>query len=180
MPYYCDPGTTKGTAVAQTVTRQIVGLAMFEGPRAVAHWGKGFTYHEETHWEKPQFYPDTLRNLRPAQVVALANDLIDLTDAGRATASALAGPSHACVAHRPREWKGQIPKPIHHGRVLGRLSPEELALLVEAYGQPAEALIRYVHTAALAVGKGKKPSYKAEITDLLDAVAFALVGEGRL
>lgn len=181
MTYYVDPGTTKGCAVARTWRGAIVSLAMYQGVECLKWWGQSYESVEPTYWEKPQFYPDSVKNLPPAQIVALANDLIDLTDAGKDTARALAGP-YECVAKRPREWKGQIPKPIHHARVLGRLSAQEYALLVAAYGKKdPQAVAAYVRSAAIRYGStGKLTGYSAEITDLLDAMAFALTIEGRL
>jgi hypothetical protein len=181
MTYYIDPGTTKGCAVARTHLGQIAGLSMRNGPEVIKAWGHAGIGPEPTLWEKPQFYPDTAKNCTPARIVALANDLIDLTDAGRAVATYLAGP-HPCIAKRPREWKGQLPKPIQHARVLGRLNASEMSLLVTAYGKrDVTALPAYIRAAAIRVGKsGELTGYSAEITELLDAVAFALTIEGRL
>lgn len=181
MTYYVDPGTTKGCAVARTHLGHVAGLSMRSGLEVVKAWGYAGISPEPVFWEKPQFYPDTVKKATPARIVALANDLIDLTDAGRAVATYLAGP-HPCVAKRPREWKGQVPKPIQHARVIGRLNAAETALLTLAYGKKdPTALASYIRAAAIRVGKtGELTGYSAEITDLLDAVAFALTIEGRL
>jgi hypothetical protein len=141
-------------------------------------WGHAGLEPEPTFWEMPQLYPNEIRNSRPAVVIAKANDLIDLAAAGADTARAIAGP-YLVTAKRPREWKGQVPKPIQHARVLRALSPAELALVERAYGKPG--LAAYIKAAAIRVGKnGALTGYSAEITDLLDAVAFALTIEGRL
>lgn len=180
MSYYVDPGTTKGCAVAETWDGAIGALAIMHGPEITKRWGPFNVDPGPVYWEKPQLYPNEIQNSTPQKLIALANDLIDLSDAGKDTARALAGP-HPCIAKRPREWKKQIPKPIHHARVLGRLNAQEYALLVEAYGKKdPQALASYVRAACIAQGSNKKPTYSAEITDLLDACAFALTIEGRL
>lgn len=181
MTYYIDPGTSKNCAVARTWFGTVTGLAMCSGPLFVKSWGEIGRGPEPVFWEKPQLYPDTLRKSTPAKTIAMANDLIELAAAGADTARALAGP-YLVTAKRPREWKGQVPKPIQHARVIGRLSAPELALLVAAYGKKdPTALPAYIRAAAIRVGKsGELTGYSAEITDLLDAVAFALTIEGRL
>lgn len=181
MTYYIDSGTSKGCAVARTWRGEIISIAMYSGWHCLKSWGEGNWTPEPTFWEKPQLYPNELKNSRPAVVVAKANDLIELAAAGADTARALAGP-YLVTAKRPREWKGQVPKPIQHARVIGRLNAAELALLERAYGKKdPTALANYIRTAAVRVGKtGVLTGYQAEITDILDAVAFALVIEGRL
>jgi hypothetical protein len=49
----------------------------------------------------------------------------------------------ACLFHattytgvKPREWKGQVPKDVHHARLVKTLTPEELAM-VEASAPPS-------------------------------------------
>jgi hypothetical protein len=37
---------------------------------------------------------------------------------------------------KPREWKGQVPKDVHHARLVKTLTPEELAM-VEASAPPS-------------------------------------------
>ncbi len=180
VTYYIDPGTSKGSAVARTQSGSIVGLAIFHGSRASKTWGAFVGALEPAYWEKPQFYPDSATRLKPQALVAQANDLIDLAASGADTARFLAGPCEV-IAKRPREWKGQIPKPIHHARLLGRLNAQEYALLVQAYGKDPWSLTAYVKSAAVRYGStGKLTGYSAEITDLLDACAFALTVEGRL
>ena len=181
MTYYIEPGTTKGCAVARTYNGAIITLAMYAGPRALKSWGYELHPPESAYWEKPQFYPDSIRKLSAAALIATANDLIELTACGADTARVLAGPYNVTPKY-PREWKGQVPKPIHHARLLGRLNAQEYALLVEAYGRrDPQALASYVRAAALRHGQtGVLTGYSAEITDLLDACAFALTVEGRL
>ncbi len=189
MTYYVDPGTSKGSAVARTQAGAIVGLAMYHGPKQSKGWGllfgtpepMLFGTPEPTYWEEPQLYPDSLRKLTPAALIATGNDLIRLASCGADTARALAGPCDV-IPMKPREWKGQVPKPIQHARVLGRLNAQEYALAVQAYGKKdPQALGAYVKSAAIRYGKTNAlTGYSAEITDLLDAMAFALTIEGRL
>jgi hypothetical protein len=37
---------------------------------------------------------------------------------------------------KPREWKGQVPKDVHHARLVKTLTPDELAM-VEASAPPS-------------------------------------------
>lgn len=183
MTYYVDPGTTKGCAVARSFRGALVGLGMMQATVWVKTWGDMHWHHAAVVWEKPQLYPQELRSAAPQVVIAKANALIELAACGADTARALAG-VFQIRAVRPREWKGQIPKPIHHGRAMLRLTPPELDLVRSAYSgtrpDKPRALDEYIALAAIRKAKNDDSGYKSEITDLLDAIALMLTTEGRL
>ncbi len=52
----------------------------------------------------------------------------------------------------PREWKGQTPKPVHHPRIVAKLSPPELALYRARIG-PLGAKARTDLTDAVGLGQ---------------------------
>lgn len=84
--------------------------------------------------EKPQVY----RHAR-----ARSADLVDLAiSAGR-----IEGMFSRAVWYLPREWKGQVPKKIHHPRILAQLTDREKSCL---------------------------PSKKGELKHILDAVGLGL------
>lgn len=70
--------------------------------------------------EQPMVYPGSR---------VRANDLVDLIAAGMAVASRLAKPGEKIHTMSPAEWKGQTPKEVTKKRVLGKLTPTELARL---------------------------------------------------
>lgn len=57
------------------------------------------------------------------------NDLVEIAAVGAAIGATF--PIKKAVGYRPREWKGQIKKEIHHPRILGQLSPAEQANIHE-------------------------------------------------
>ena len=63
-----------------------------------------------------------------------------------------------CTFRTPTQWKGQIPKKVHHERMRGVMSTAEL---------------RVLDWALTRVGKGSQP-------EILDAVALCLTELGRL
>lgn len=115
------------------------------------------------------------------------DDLIAITAAGFFLAGLFAGGPVRVTT--PREWKGQTPKPIHHGRLWDALSRAERTLLG---GAPTEAAIRSARQRG-AKDRWSKPGatyYRAsefptvngvKIThDILDASALNLWDSGRL
>ncbi len=116
---------------------------------------------------------------------APAEDLIWLAAAGADMARAIA--LDAPVRHRtPSQWKGSVPKPVHHTRLLDTLTGAELDLL----GGPAAihravdaacrrgAAKRWAKPGATYYRKGDMP---VGIThDMLDAAALLMFELGRL
>ena len=99
--------------------------------------------------EKPQVYPKGKGpNANP-------DDLVELAAALGACVAALddvVWPG-VWVTYLPREWKGQVPKDVHHRRILKKLSSEELELLHDCLEDVPESLR---HNAIDAVGIGLK------------------------
>lgn len=188
MTYYIDPGTSKGCAVACFGARSNAWAATLQG-LGFWHTRDGFTGWWGSQagacgsvWEMPQLYPSRGRD-KASTITAKANDLIALAAAGSACANVLSWGRGGVRSVLPREWKRQLAKPQHHAHALTLLQPQELALVVEAYGKPEAALRDYVRAGCLHVarnpGKGLA-KYSAKITDLLDAVTLGLTEEGRL
>jgi len=178
VTYYIDPGTAKGCAVACFGTRGLIGLGrwyMQDGFKA--YWGD--SAQGPSLWEMPQIYPRGPGST-PAQITATANDLIVLSAHGSACATYLSYGRGGTRAVLPRQWKKQASKPAHHLRVLPCLTAPEVTLLVEAYGKPLDVLVSYITAASRAVGMRQTPSYGAQITDLLDAIALGLWDTNRL
>lgn len=132
-------------------------------------------------WEKPQ--GDGRR--------VPVEDLIEVTANGALTASAIHGDNPTNVeAFQPRDWKGSVPKPIHHSRVWEVLDVSEREILGGTATSDA------IDAACLrgAQDKWRKPGatyYHArelpklasglKIThDILDAAALYLTAVGRL
>jgi hypothetical protein len=76
----------------------------------------------------------------------VASDIIDLAAVVGAVASALGGSVQ--TFYRPRDWKGQVPKEIHHPRVIAALQPNEMSAV--RLCQPASLM----HNVWDAVGLG--------------------------
>jgi hypothetical protein len=55
----------------------------------------------------------------------VASDIIDLATIVGGVAAAVGG--YVQTFYRPREWKGQVPKEIHHPRIIAALQPGEMA-----------------------------------------------------
>lgn len=119
-----------------------------------------------------------------------AGDLIRVAVAGaRMAERCVRGAPGAVRELRPADWKGSLPKPIHHSRMLGVLSTEEARVIgLFATDEAVNAAC-----ARGAADRWKKPGatyYRArelptvcgtKIThDLLDAVALGLYALGRL
>ncbi len=130
-------------------------------------------------WERPQ------ADGRGAPV----DDLIALTHAGADLARAVAGRDLSIRAVTPRQWKGSVPKPVHHGRLWSALRVDECELIG---GLRTRKAIDAAQLRGAADG-WRKPGatyYRArelptvggvKIThDLLDAVALLMFGLGRL
>jgi len=110
-------------------------------------------YGRDVRWtlEKPQVYPGA--------GVAVKKDTQELRDLVDALVAELRPLGHRVVTYEPRKWKGQIPKPAHHRRVLEALSPAERDL---------------VHGAC-----DLEPAARLDIMDAVGLELFALKRVGR-
>ncbi len=127
--------------------------------------------------EVPRSYPAT---------ASRANDLIDEVVQGSLIAGRIAQatggqivivhPNTATDTGR-KGWKGQIVKPVHHQRILARLTPSELAILLHIKAD----VVQYVNAAVERYTKTRKVTgYKALIHNDLDAVGIFLEDCGRM
>jgi hypothetical protein len=91
--------------------------------------------------EKPQVYK---------MAAARSADIVDLAIA----AGIISSYYPRTVWRLPASWKGQVPKPIHHQRILQQLTPQEKDLLVGLT--------------------------KGELKHIMDAIGLGLVHTGRL
>jgi hypothetical protein len=118
-----------------------------------------------------------------------ANDLIDEITQGAIIAGRIAQatggpivivhPSTTTEAGR-KGWKGQVPKPLHHRRILAALSPSELAIITAIKPD----VVAYVEAACQRYAVSKKVTkYSASGAgghDDLDAVGLLLEDAGRI
>lgn len=121
--------------------------------------------------EIPRVYPKDPRK---------GNDLIDLAAAGMRLAGQIEA---SCIGHVvlttvfPRQWKGQIPKPIHHSRMITKLSPIEKDILLALKPD----LDQHIRTACETYAETRQVrGYSNRIHNVLDAVALGLTKIGRL
>lgn len=103
-------------------------------------YGPGFVF-DTAVIEKPRIYPGG-RTKNP-------NDLIEVAVSAGEWAGRLSGVSITFVT--PSEWKGQVPKPIHHRRIRAQLTEAEGEVLNAGIGDypPSKA-----HNIVDAVGLG--------------------------
>jgi hypothetical protein len=175
--YAIDPGV-HSCALAQFTDRTLVGLT------DTATWKWGPIGPVSIVLEVPRADKDPRKS----------NDLIDLNGSGGRLAGQIEGyaAGRATLALRyarnssaGKGWKGQIPKPIHHARLIRTLSPVEIAIVEAEYvarrGDPKTAL-EYVRRscARLATDPDWHSWYKNKIHNGLDAVALGATEIGRL
>lgn len=85
-------------------------------------------------------------------------------------------PSTTSEAGR-KGWKGQLPKPLHHRRILQELSPAEMAIFLKIKPD----IVAYVQAACSRYAVTKTVTgYKAAVHNDLDAAGMLLKDEGRI
>lgn len=63
----------------------------------------------------------------------------------------------------PGTWKGQVPKEIHHARIIADLSPEDAATVVQGLARVAESKAHNVlDGVALALWASKRPAFRTK------------------
>ncbi len=153
---YIDPGTSAlGLAefTDRVLTSAIVSKTRLRGieDRISAHWRNAriaMSLADVAAVEHMQYRPTD----------STPQDLIDVQAVGCAVAGLLADSVRLI---KPSEWKGTVPKPIHHARLVGVLSAEERAVL----GDVAERALRR--------------STRGHDKEVLDAVGIGLYDLGR-
>jgi predicted nuclease with RNAse H fold len=116
-----DPGKVAGWA--QWTNKKLTSCGIFSDWNYPTLWHRGCEQYLVL--EVPRIYPHRSKGD--------PNDIVDLA----MTAGEIRGFARAAGCHIievfPRTWKGQVPKEIHHARVLKHLADDELRLLdVEA------------------------------------------------
>jgi hypothetical protein len=94
-------------------------------------------------------------------------DLIELAGVAGTVAGVLF--AERALSYVPREWKGNLPKKVHHKRGVAALYTAELETLMECPDAPAD-LVTFLETA----------SAEALFRNVLDAVCLGLFQLGRL
>lgn len=186
---FADSGTSKGTAFASFRGEHTQARAVGLG---IAKWDDGLILitHEwgapefgETWFEMPRIHPTMIKR-KPSEIIARANDLVQLSAHGAVCARALTGPNR--LRGMPVSWKKQLPKPMHHRKAwFDVLDAQERALIMQAYrprsNGPADSLAQYILNGCETHARTRKvEGYGAQATDLLDAVCMGLHHHGRL
>jgi len=119
-----DPGYAvrgKGCAIAMFVNSRLVATQFLrQGKRFLAE-DVPLDHVDEVIWECPQVDSRTVTST-PA--------CVQLAAVGGTIAGLIAGAFGAQVfAVSPSDWKGSVPKPVHHKRLWDKLYPDEIELL---------------------------------------------------
>jgi hypothetical protein len=161
---YIDPGVTE-SACAFFVTRELNGVC-FVSPSALSVLRPGDV--RSALIEAPRIDGQT-RGKDENDIVALGMAIGDLRGAIRAYCGV-----EAQLVERSK-WKGQVPKPIHHSRVWGALTPPERATFAGFAGTTVEYVTNKIETACAAFAQhGRVVRYSWRAHNLLDAVGLGL------
>jgi hypothetical protein len=141
-----DPGRCTGWCITDG------GGCVYDAGITSVDLGLPFPLHGTTLViEVPQVY-------RAAMSKGDPNDLIKVAiEVGRWIERARIVGAEVIEVH-PATWKGQIPKEVHHARILRELRPEELARLSRCLALPATKRHNALDAVGLAlwrVGRGK-------------------------
>jgi len=119
-----DPGNVSGLAcfidgVLYTAQSYDTRLPQYASVARCLSWlGTTSGFDCRAVGEMPEIYPN---QSNPVAILKLAKNL------GR-WQEALAAHGFAWSDRKPGDWKGQVPKPVHHRRVLAALQPAERAI----------------------------------------------------
>lgn len=167
MRWYIDPGKHKSAAACFVATK-------LEHVWWVASFGPEPAWPHAVVIERPEVYPGP-QPTRSNDVVELAMKAAELGG----QLQALGAPTPRYV--RPREWKGQVPKPIHHRRVWSVLDARERAVLCQIARYTAGEVELRIETACRRYAEtGKVRGYSWQAHNLLDAVGLGLWDLGRM
>lgn len=172
-----DPGKN-ACALATFVDRQFVAA------ESVSSWSRRVVcYPTKIVWEIP--VPDAAHPYKSADLIAeavagarLVGQIETSCQAGCTVVDRYARNNGSCKnAKERRGWKGQIPKPLHHQRVIKRLTPDELQVMLrikpDLLEYNAKACEVYARTLVVR-------GYSSSVHNLLDAVALGLTELGRM
>lgn len=185
---FADSGTSKGTAFATFAGSawgwRVCGLGLLkweDGLVLISHvWGNA--QQGVTWFETPRVHPTMIKR-KPGEIIARANDLIQLGIYGAVCARALTGPHK--LHGMPVAWKKQLAKPMHHRKAwFDVLDAAERELIMQSFNPRAchvDSLAQYILNGCETVARKRKvEGYGAQATDLLDAVCMGLHHHGRL
>ena len=77
----------------------------------------------------PVVDPEVVLEVPEVNRMIPAQDLIDVASLGNDIAGRIAGLTGKITKYTPGQWKGRLPKPIHHSRMWGHLTVTERKLL---------------------------------------------------
>jgi hypothetical protein len=112
-----DPGLTSGWA--QFTAKKLSGAGVFREHDYPAVWHRG--YEQTLVIEVPRIYPHRSKG-DPNDIVQLALTVGEIRGHYRPQVTRI-------VETYPASWKGQVPKEIHHARVLKQLADDETRIL---------------------------------------------------
>lgn len=112
-----DPGATAGWA--QFTAGKLSAAGIFRNHEYPAVWHRG--YDQTLVLEVPRIYPHRSKG-DPNDIVELALTVGEIRGHYRPLVTRL-------IETYPASWKGQVPKEIHHARVLKALADDEKKLL---------------------------------------------------
>lgn len=118
----CDPGVTKGHAIAIFDGLHVERVEMVKD---FNQWAKAFAFdHDvlELAMEMPVVRRTSLQRGRQSDIVNLASSA-----GGVMGICSLIWPNCTIIVYKPEEWKGQLPKKVGCERVKSRLTASELS-----------------------------------------------------
>ena len=148
-----DPGL-RGTGVAVFVDGALARAVYARNPEKVERGPEAWLRMAEAVRDQVIAFPEADLVIEVPQVYVAGrskgdpDDLLELAGVDGAI-TALLAPARI-ASFKPRAWKGQVPKEIHHARVLRKLSPAETAVLEQA-DVPASLRHNVVDAVALGV-----------------------------
>lgn len=128
-----DPGL-RGSGVAWfNAQGQLVRTDYVRNPEKTGNGPQAWTgYLRVALWEDAvwHFISEIPQVYRAGASKGDPDDLIQLAGVVGVFSSIFRATTHLGV--KPREWKGQVPKDVHHARLVKTLTPEEMAMVERA------------------------------------------------
>jgi hypothetical protein len=126
-----DPGNSTGWAVYAHGRLVECGATNPDKQGCRALWWLAQGAVTEFVGEQPQIYRNSRAKGDPNDLIPVAMNL------GRWVERASLAGVRTIKLHLPNEWKGTIPKDVHHRRILPKLHVEERAVLPQLAAKPA-------------------------------------------